>query len=499
MKKRAKRLLFGAALAALLAAFLMARPAFHLARTWWRDRREVVVLPRGVVDDASRMNRTNVAEFRDIPAKPAAAEEQLRALFRRAKADRLRVSIAGARHSMGGHTIAAGGIVLNMLPFDAMSLDEKAGILTVGAGARWSKIVPYLDARGRSVAIMQASDSFSVGGSVSVNCHGWQLDRPPILDSVESFRLMTADGAILRCSRTENAELFALVPGGYGLFGVILDVRLRVVPNERYRAERRIFPSDQYEAVFDKQVAKSPDAVMAFGRLCIVPGEPTFLREAILTSFHRDPAPDGAIPSLAAVGLEGITRTIFRGSVDNDYGKRLRWSAEKSVGEFLGSKHFSRNQLLHTGVEMLQDQSAETTDILHEYFIPSGRVEGFLGQLRLLIPRHGADLLNVTVRTVRRDGETVLRYADRDMFSLVLLFSQPRTPEADARMEALTRELIDAALALEGNYYLPYRLHATPAQFLKAYPGAVRFFERKRHYDPDGVFQNRFFERYGSL
>jgi hypothetical protein len=65
------------------------------------------------------------------------------------------------------------------------------------------------------------------------------------------------------------------------------------------------------------------------------------------------------------------------------------------------------------------------------------------------------------------------------------------------RREALTRELIDAALALEGTYYLPYRMHATTAQFRKAYPESARFFERKRHHDPDGVFQNRFLERYG--
>src|SRR5262249_45110615 len=141
----------------------------------------------------------------------------------------------------------------------------------------------------------------------------------------------------------------------------------------------------------------------------------------------------------------------------------------------------------------------EMTDILQEYFIPKGRVEAFLDRLRIAIPRHRADLLNVTVRSVRGDTETVLRYADRDMFSFVLLFSQRRTHEADVQMETLTRELIDAALALEGTYYLPYRLHATLAQFRKAYPGSARFFERKRHYDPDGVFQNRFVERYGSL
>jgi FAD/FMN-containing dehydrogenase len=498
MKQKTKWWLVGTALATLVVAVLLARPVVHLVRTWWYDRREVAVLPRGFVDDASRMNRTAVAEVWDIPADPAAAQEQLRTLVRRAKADGHHVAIAGARHSMGGHTIAAGGVVLNMLPFHAMSLDDTAGILNVGAGARWSEVIPYLDTRGRSVAIMQSNDSFSVGGSISVNCHGWQLDRPPIIASVESFTLLTADGEIHRCSRSENAELFALVPGGYGLFGVILDVRLRVVPNERYRVKRHIFPSEKYEAVFDQEVTKSGDAAMAFGRLCIVPGEATFLREAIVTSFHRDPAADGAIPRLSEVVPDWLTRTVYRGSIDSDYGKHLRWSAEKAAGELLAVRHFSRNQILHQGVEILQDRSAETTDILHEYFVPTGRVESFLDRLRALIPRHRADLLNVTVRSVRRDRETVLRYAERDMFSFVMLFSQLRTPEADAGMEALTRELIDAALALEGTYYLPYRLHATPAQFRQAYPGAARFFERKHHYDPDDVFQNRFFERYGS-
>ena len=90
---------------------------------------------------------------------------------------------------------------------------------------------------------MQSNNAFSVGGSLSVNCHGWQFDRPPIASTVESFRLMQADGTIVRCSRKENQELFSLALGGYGLFGIILDAELRVVPNERYRLEQTSFRS----------------------------------------------------------------------------------------------------------------------------------------------------------------------------------------------------------------------------------------------------------------
>src|SRR5437763_8279621 len=187
-----------------------------------------------MVDDASRLNATRVAEVWDIPTDPAAAEAQLRDLLRRARQEGRKVSVAGARHSMGGHTIYPDGVVLNMLPFAGLELDEGGQVLRVGAGARWSDVIPYLDVRGRSVAIMQSNNAFSVGGSLSVNCHGWQHNRPSIASTVQSFRLMTADGTILRCSRAENAEPFALALGRYGLVAVMLDAALRVVAHERY-------------------------------------------------------------------------------------------------------------------------------------------------------------------------------------------------------------------------------------------------------------------------
>jgi FAD/FMN-containing dehydrogenase len=79
----------------------------------------------------------------------------------------------------------------------------------------------------------------------------------------------------------------------------------------------------------------------------------------------------------------------------------------------------------------------------------------------------------------------------------VMLFNQARTAGADAEMQAFTEELIEAALACGGRYYLPYRLHASREQFLRAYPRAGKFFAKKRQYDPDGIFRNQFFAKYG--
>ena len=293
-----RRLLALLALTALVAgAALLARPAFHLARTVSHDTGARAPLPPGFTDDASRLNQTKVAEIWRPEGAATDPERELAALLAQARADGLRVSIAGARHTMGGHTIYPGGVVVDMSGWNSMRLDGARGILKVGAGALWSEVIPYLDARGMSVAVMQSNNSFSVGGSISVNCHGWQYDRPPIASTVESFRLMLADGSVVRCSRSENAELFSLALGGYGLFGIILDAELRVVPNERYRLVRRVVPIDDSLATLDEMIESLPGAQMVYARMSIVPE--SLFDEVILNAFARDADDaEGGIPTL---------------------------------------------------------------------------------------------------------------------------------------------------------------------------------------------------------
>ena len=447
---------------------------FHIARTMKSDRDELRPLPRGVVDDVSRLNETKVSEVIDISPDIEIAVKQIREVLGKAKSQGLKVSISGARHSMGGQTIYPDGFQINMLPLNGMTIDEEKQILRVQSGARWAEILPYLDRRGYSVSVMQSNNSFSVGGSISVNCHGWQPGRPPIASTVLGIRLLTADGKVLRCTRNKNQELFALALGGYGLFGVILDVDLRVVRNDLYKMEQVVIPVADYVATYKQKVVKAQDIGMAYGRLCVVPDE-RFLREAVLAVFKRTTSKDNKIPPLEDPGLLSLKRAIFRGSEGSDYGKKFRWQAETKLQQHAIGKFFSRNQLQNEGVEVLQNRSADRTDILHEYFVPPKQFIPFLDRLREIIPKHQADLLNITIREVRKDEDTYLRYARSDVFAFVILFSQPRTPEGDASMERMTREIIDAVLDLGGCYYLPYRLHATKEQFNRSFPNAGVF------------------------
>ena len=256
MRKRYKIPLI---LVALVAAVTVGRPALFLAFVWLNDGAEPNPMPSVGVGDASRMITNVPAEVIAVAEDPAAAERQIADLIQRAASEGRRISIAGARHSMGGHTFYPGGITLDMEAFRHMSLDEDKRILTVGAGARWCEIIPYLDARGYAISIMQSNNDFSVGGSISVNCHGWQNDKPPIASTVESFRIVTPSGETLRCSRQDNAELFSLALGGYGLFGVILEVDLRITDNEYYEAEAHLIASSDYADTYHKLTENQSD------------------------------------------------------------------------------------------------------------------------------------------------------------------------------------------------------------------------------------------------
>ncbi|MEF4136242.1 FAD-binding protein, partial [Escherichia coli] len=92
----------------------------------------------------------------DIENDPQAMQKQLQELLIYAQENHLKVSLSGAKHSMGGHTIYPEGIALNMLPYNHMSFDEKTNILTIGSGATWEQALQYLDQYGKSIAVMQS-------------------------------------------------------------------------------------------------------------------------------------------------------------------------------------------------------------------------------------------------------------------------------------------------------------------------------------------------------
>ena len=77
----------------------------------------------------------------------------------------------------------------------------------------------------------------------------------PFIADVESFVLVDARGSARTCSRTENAELFRLAIGGYGLFGAISTVKLRLVPRQKIQRVVEVRMIDELPKAFEQSIA----------------------------------------------------------------------------------------------------------------------------------------------------------------------------------------------------------------------------------------------------
>lgn len=466
-------------------------PTFHLLKTKWNEKEIGIEIPKGFTNDASQLNLTKIDTIILVPNDKKGIEIQLKKVLKYAKENNLKISIAGAKHSMGGHTIYPNGIVLNMLPYKQMELDASKNILTIGSGALWEDALKYLDKYGKSIAIMQAFSSFSIGGSISVNGHGWQKDVPPISASVISFTLMKENGEIVNCSRQENQELFKLVIGGYGLFGIVLDVKLKVVENESLQYKYIRLSPDNYVNYYKKYISENPNVNLVFGRLRI--SNKHFLEEATLNFFEKV---EGTIPVMQNKKSTEAQRLVFRGSVNSEYGKRLRWDLETGMNKVSKNEIYSRNELLNDHVSLIENKDRSSTDLLQEYFIPERNFNQFITDMKPILRNSRIDLLNITIRGVHQDNDSYLSYARENVFGFVLLFNQKKTDKQETEMKKLTNQLLEVALKNEGTFYLPYRLHINKEKMRKPYPNADKFFQLKLKYDPSELFNNRFYKYY---
>jgi FAD/FMN-containing dehydrogenase len=454
--------------------------------------------PPLVLDDASRLNAVPVARhWRPSQVTGEAWLDALRAELKAAATEGRAVSVGAARHSMGGQALARDGVAMTLdvkagAADSWISIDRSAKTFRVAAGARWRQVIAALDPHGCSPAVMQSNHDFGVAATLCVNAHGWPAPYGPFGTTVRSFRLMLATGDVVTSSPTENPELFALVTGGYGLFGIVVDLEPALTENVLLAPTYELMPAAQLGPRMVASIERDPSMRMAYGRLAV--DSQRFLRESMLVTLR----PVAGTPPPATSGglVVTLSREVFRAQIGSDAAKRARWYAETVAAPKSSAGVATRNRLLNEPVANLAGRDRSRTDILHEYFLPAEGLETFLAACRTVIPASRQDLLNVTLRYVQEDRISTLAFARGPRVAAVMLFSQRMTRADEEDMAAMTQRLIDAALDAGGSFYLPYRLHARRDQVARAYPRIEEFVARKRHYDPGLLFRNTMWSRY---
>jgi FAD/FMN-containing dehydrogenase len=327
-----------------------------------------------------------------------------------------------------------------------------------------------------------------------------------IMDSIRSLRIILADGRIVTASRDENPDLFRLVVGGYGLFGIILSAELEVVPNDIYASGREMLATADLPRRLE-QIIADPSVGLMYAHLSTAPG--SLLDEALIYTYRRTDDAGAERAALADVGSVRMRRLTVNLAKKSPLFQTLKWWSEKNLehrfeactvtraqAQRSGEACLvSRNDPMHDSVPYLRNNLKDDTDILQEYFIPRDRLLSFVEGLRSVVRHNDANLLNASVRVVGAE-QNALSYAPAPAYSVVLYFNQRTDVAAKARMARLTSELIDLTQSVGGRFFLPYQLLYSPEQLERSYPEIRAFFANKRRWDPERRFSNTWYDFY---
>lgn len=405
----------------------------------------------------------------------------------------LPISLAGGRYSMGGHIWHNNGIVIDMTAFNAITqFDRNAKTITVEAGIRWRDIQIFIAPHNLAIQVMQSYNDFTVGGSLSVNAHGRDTSYGQLIETIQSMKVMVADGTIMHVDRLNNYNLFRAIIGGYGSCGIILEATINLTANENIKCKKAKMKLADYKKFFFSEIHGNPKIALHNAQLY-----PNDLNEVLSVGWYKTAKPLTITSSLMPVPSFPVKEYILEGLLRHSTLMRktrghLEWILLNRPATVV-----SRNYEMSYSVTSLDHHDRTvTTNILQEYFIPIDALEEFIATFRSIIPQYHIRLLNVSIRYVPANKESLLTYAPTDSFALVCYINMGNNPSDYTKTAIWTQTLIDKALQLKGTYYLPYQLFATQEQFIASYPGARDLKSIKNKYDPENRFSNSFVQKY---
>ena len=418
------------------------------------------------------------------------------------------LSIAGGRHAMGGQQFLNGGVMLDVGGLNRiLELDAERGLVRVEAGMLWDELVRGLSEmqRGNELrwSIVQkqtGADRLSIGGALAANGHGRGLTYKPIVQDVESFELVDASGALLRCSRTENAELFSLAIGGYGLFGVIYAVTLRLMEAHRVRRAVEITSIERLESLFKQRIADG----FTYGDFQYRTDETSlgFLREGVM-SCYIPVSENERVGSEQPLNL--LSEQDWRGLLYLSHADKARAFDEYAAfymstnGQTYDSDTFQLSQYIddyHKELDRSLNSTVKCTETITELYVPLPSLANFMDAAATELRERKANVIYGTIRLIEQDDETFLNWARRPYACIVFNLHVEHTEAGIAHTADALRALIDLATERGGSYFLTYNKFATPEQLLRCYPQFPEFLAKQLRCDPDGVFSSVWLRAY---
>jgi len=457
-----------------------------------------------VNDIHSQLNSTHVQGI----SQPQSLED-VQSIVRTARKDRNVISIAGGRHAMGGQQFGTDTLLIDIRNLNrVINLDREHGIIEVEAGIEWPELIArYLtlqNADGQAWGIAQkqtGADRLTMAGTIAANAHGRGLKMKPFVSDVESFVLVDATGTARTCSRTENSDLFRLVHGGYGLFGIVTSLQLRLAPRKKVERIVEIRLADDLMGGFEKRIADG----FQYGdfQFSIDHASEDFLHKGVFSCYRPVPIDTPIPPAEKELSNDNWKQLLYLAHTDekqafSKYAEyylstngQVYWSDLHQLSIYPDNYHREIDKKIHAPYP--------ATEMITEINVPRLALKGFLDEVREDFRKNSVALIYGTVRLIERDDESFLPWAKQPYACTIFNLHTVHSPEGFQRSERAFRRLIDMAARCEGTYYLTYHRYATRNQVESCYPQFAEFLRLKKKYDPEERFQSDWYRHYRAM
>ncbi len=432
----------------------------------------------------------------------------VRGAFLFARREERAICIAGGRHAMGAQQFGLDGVLIDTRKLNqVIDFDAERGTIDVEAGVQWPRLYEFLVSgqRGRDkqwgfAQKPAGADRTTIGGCLSANVHGRGLAMPPLIADIESFKLVNGRGELRNCSREENADLFRLAIGGYGLFGFVYSAKLRLQPRRKLERVSELRAVDGLAAAFAERFSDG----FLYGdlQLSVDDKSPDFLRQGVLTCYRAMPA-DTPVPT-ARQALDGKDwldlmalahsnkAAAFKRYADHllSNNGQVFWSDEQQMSLYADNYHREVDRRL---------QAPRGTDVMTEICCEREALERFLAEVRQYALREGMAIVQASVRVIEQDKESFLAWARKAYACVTFNVHIELSTRGMIRAGDAFRRLIDIGLRHGGSYYPTYHKHALRRQVDACFPQFAEFLQLKLKHDPGEFFQSDWYRHYKNM
>ena len=383
------------------------------------------------------------------------------------------LAVRSGGHSLAGHSVSEGGIVLDLSELKALEIDVQGRTAWAQTGLTAAEYTAAAAEHGLATGFGDTG-SVGIGGLTTGGGVGFLVRKHGLtIDNVLAAEVATADGELLHADAETHPDLFWAIRGGGGNFGVVTRFQFRLHEVDTIVGGMLILPATpEVIASFVAEAEAAPEELSAIANIMVAPPMPFLPTEA-----HGKPV----IMALMC----------YAGEVDAGERAYAPFRALEPIADMVRPMSYPEIYTLFGEEGEGPGPAQEVARSLFVDTVDGNTGEAILSHLQASTAPMAVAQLRVLGGAMARVPAADTAYAHRARRVMVALGAVYERAEESAEHEAWVSAFADAMRQGDAGVYVNFLGDEGEGRVREAYPGSTwdRLAAIKSRYDPTNLFR----------